>query len=238
MMRFDHYTERAQDATMRAYQILQRYNHNQVDVEHLMLALLEQPDGLVSELMERMNADIEGAKERLDQVLQSSPKVSIYGGGTGQVFITPKVKRVLDQANQEASGLKDEYISTEHLFLAIAAERGTPSEKILREMGVTRDRILDAIKELRGGQHVTNPHAESQYRVLEKYSRNLTQLAHERKLDPVIGRDAEILRVIQILSRRTKKNRHRGRARDPFRQERGPARPGQHGRRLALPRRL
>jgi ATP-dependent Clp protease ATP-binding subunit ClpC len=113
---------------------------------------------------------------------------------------------VLDQANKEASGLKDEYISTEHLFLAIAAERNTPSEKILRELGVSRDRILDAIKELRGGQRVTSPRAESQYRVLEKYSRDLTQLAHERKLDPVIGRDAEILRVIQILSRRTKNN--------------------------------
>jgi ATP-dependent Clp protease ATP-binding subunit ClpC len=206
MMRFDRYTERAQDATMRAYEILQRYNHNQVDVEHMLLALLEQPEGVVSQLMDTMGSDIEAVKDRLDQVLQSSPKVSIYGGGTGQVFITPRVKNVLDQANKEASALKDEYISTEHLFLAIASERDTPSDKILREAGVTKERISDAIKELRGGQRVTNPRAESQYRVLEKYSRDLTQLAHEGKLDPVIGRDGEILRVIQILSRRSKNN--------------------------------
>jgi ATP-dependent Clp protease ATP-binding subunit ClpC len=206
MMRFDRYTERAQDATMRAYEILQRYNHNQVDVEHMLLALLEQPEGLVSQLMETMGADVEGVKDRLDQVLQASPKVSIYGGGTGQVFITPRVKRVLDQANKEASALKDEYISTEHLFLAIASERNTPSDKILREVGVTKERINDAIKEIRGGQRVTSPRAETQYRVLEKYSRDLTQFAHEGKLDPVIGRDGEILRVIQILSRRSKNN--------------------------------
>jgi ATP-dependent Clp protease ATP-binding subunit ClpC len=206
MMRFDRYTERAQDATMRAYEILQRYGHNQVDVEHLLLALLEQPDGVVSQLMDKLGVDIETVKGRLDEVLRASPKASIYGGGTGQVFITPRVKRALDQANKEAGSLKDEYISTEHIFLAIASERGTPSDRILRDAGVTKQRIYDAIKEVRGGQRVTSPRAESQYRVLEKYSRDLTLLAREGKLDPVIGRDREILRVIQVLSRRTKNN--------------------------------
>jgi ATP-dependent Clp protease ATP-binding subunit ClpC len=206
MMRFDRYTERAQDATMRAYEILQRYGHNQVDVEHMLLALLEQPEGVVSQIMEKLEVDVELVKERLDEVLRASPKASIYGGGAGQVFITPRVKRVLDQANKEAASLKDEYISTEHIFLAIATERGTPADRILRDNGVTKERIYDAIKEVRGGQRVTSPRAESQYRVLEKYSRDLTQLAYEGKLDPVIGRDKEILRVIQILSRRTKNN--------------------------------
>jgi ATP-dependent Clp protease ATP-binding subunit ClpC len=206
MMRFDRYTERAQDATMRAYEILQRYGHNQVDVEHILLALLEQPDGVVSQIMEKLGADVELVKSRLDEILKASPKAAIYGGGTGQVFITPRVKRVLDQANKEASELKDEYISTEHIFLAIASERGTPSDRILRDNGVTKQRIYDAVKEVRGGQRVTSPRAESQYRVLEKYSRDLTTFAHEGKLDPVIGRDKEILRVIQVLSRRTKNN--------------------------------
>ncbi len=206
MMRFDRYTERAQDATMRAYEILQRYGHNQVDVEHILLALLEQPDGVVSQIMEKLGADVELVKSRLDEILKASPKAAIYGGGTGQVFITPRVKRVLDQANKEASELKDEYISTEHIFLAISSERGTPSDRILRDNGVTKQRIYDAVKEVRGGQRVTSPRAESQYRVLEKYSRDLTEFAHEGKLDPVIGRDKEILRVIQVLSRRTKNN--------------------------------
>jgi len=206
MMRFDRYTERAQDATMRAYEILQRYGHNQVDVEHMLLALLEQPDGVVSQIMDKLGADQEMVKSRLDEVLRASPKAAIYGGGTGQVFITPRVKRVLDQANKEAAALKDEYISTEHIFLAIASERGTPSDRILRDAGVTKQRIYDAIKEVRGGQRVTSPRAESQYRILEKYSRDLTSMAREGKLDPVIGRDREILRVIQVLSRRTKNN--------------------------------
>jgi ATP-dependent Clp protease ATP-binding subunit ClpC len=206
MMRFDRYTERAQDATMRAYEILQRYSHNQVDVEHMLLALLEQPEGVVSQIMETLGADVEMVKQRLDEVLRASPKASIYGGGAGQVFITPRVKRVLDQANREASALKDEYISTEHIFLAIASERGTPADRLLRDSGVTKQRIYDAIKEIRGGRRVTSPRAETQYKVLEKYSRDLTQLAREGKLDPVIGRDKEILRVIQVLSRRTKNN--------------------------------
>ena len=204
MMRFDRFTERAQDAAMRAYEILQRYNHNQVDVEHLLLALLEQPEGLVSDIMERLGVDTEMVQGRLDDVLRASPKAAIYGGGAGQVFITPRVKRVLDQANREASNLKDEYISTEHIFLSIASERGTSADRILRDNGVTKQRIYDAIKDIRGGQRVTSPRAESQYRVLEKYSRDLTQFARESKLDPVIGRDKEILRVIQVLSRRTK----------------------------------
>ncbi|MFN2129292.1 MAG: ATP-dependent Clp protease ATP-binding subunit [Anaerolineae bacterium] len=205
-MRYDRFTERAQDAAMRAQEILMRYSHNQIDVEHLLLALLEQPEGVVPEIMETLGADVEMVKRRLDEILRASPKASIYGGGAGQMFITPRVKRVFDQANREASSLRDEYISTEHIFLAIAGERGTPTDRLLRDNGVTKQRIYDAIKEIRGGQRVTSPRAETQYRTLEKYSRDLTQLAFDGKLDPVIGRDKEILRVIQVLSRRTKNN--------------------------------
>ncbi|MEN9562784.1 MAG: hypothetical protein RIR73_1028, partial [Chloroflexota bacterium] len=138
--------------------------------------------------------------------LRASPKANIFGGGAGQIFITPRVKRIIDLANEEANRLKDEYISTEHIFLAILTERNTPAARILESAGLSRDRVYDAIQDLRGGQRVTDPQAETKYRTLEKYSRDLTQLAREGKLDPVIGRDKEILRLIQILSRRTKNN--------------------------------
>jgi ATP-dependent Clp protease ATP-binding subunit ClpC len=206
MMRFDRFTERAQDAANRSIEILQRYGHNQVDTEHLLLALLEQPDGVVPQILEKLNADVNVMRGKLEDILKQSPKAAIYGGGTGQVFITPRVKRVLDLAQEEANRLKDEYISTEHLFLAISTERNTAAARLLSEAGVTRERINDTVKSIRGGQRVTDPGAESRYRTLEKYSRDLSALAKAGKLDPVIGRDDEILRVIQVLSRRTKNN--------------------------------
>ncbi len=135
MMRFDRFTERAQDAAVRAYEILQRYGHNQVDTEHMLLALLEQPDGVIPQMLEKMSVDQEAIRARLDEVLRASPKAAIYGGGAGQVFITPRVKRVVDLANEEANRLKDEYISTEHLFLAILSERRTAVARILAESG-------------------------------------------------------------------------------------------------------
>ncbi len=207
MMRLDRFTERAQDAAQRAVEIMTRYGHTQVDIEHILLALLEQPEGVIPQILERLGVDADYVQQRLDDVLRASPKAGIYGGGgVGQVFITPRVKRVLDRANDEANRLKDDYISTEHLFLAIASERNTPVARIIRESGVTKERIYDAIKEVRGGQRVTDRRAETRYRILEKFSRDLTLMAREGKLDPVIGRDDEILRVIQILSRRTKNN--------------------------------
>jgi ATP-dependent Clp protease ATP-binding subunit ClpC len=206
MMRFDRFTERAQEAAQRAAEIIQRYGHNQIDTEHILLALIEQPEGVISQILEILKVDPASLEERLDYILRTSPKASIFGGGAGQIFITPRVKRIVDLANEEANRLKDEYISTEHLFLAILSEKNTPAARLLESSGVTRDRVLDAIIQLRGGQRVTDPQAENRYRTLEKYSRDLTQFAREGKLDPVIGRDNEILRVMQILSRRTKNN--------------------------------
>lgn len=207
MLRFDRFTERAQDAAARAYEILQRYGHNQVDTEHILLALLEQTDGVIPTILERLGVDISLMRARIDEILRQNPRTAaIYGGGTNQVFITPRVKRVIDLANDEANRLRDEYISTEHIFLAILNERNTAVAKILADLNITRDRVSDAIKDIRGGQRVTDPQAESRYRTLEKYSRDLTQIALMGKLDPVIGRDAEILRLIQVLSRRTKNN--------------------------------
>jgi ATP-dependent Clp protease ATP-binding subunit ClpC len=205
-MRFDRFTERAQDAAARAYEIVQRFRHTQVDTEHLFLGLLEQNEGAIPQLLEELNVDIDAIRDRLTAELENSPKVAVYGGGVGQIYYTPRIRTILDLADGEANRLKDEFISTEHIFLAILSERNTPTARIIKEFGITRERVLDAIKGVRGGQRVTDRQAESRYRTLEKYSRDLTQLAKDNRLDPVIGRDSEILRVIQVLSRRTKNN--------------------------------
>ncbi len=153
-----------------------------------------------------LKIDANALAERLDYILRTSPKASIFGGGAGQIFITPRVKRIIDLANEEANRMKDEYISTEHIFLAILSERNTPAARLLECAGISRERVNDSIQQMRGGQRVSDPQAETRYRTLEKYSRDLTQQAREGKLDPVIGRDMEIQRVMQLLSRRTKNN--------------------------------
>ena len=207
MLRFDRFTERAQDAAARAYEILQRYGHTQVDTEHILLALLEQADGVVPQILGRLSVDMRALRSRVDDILRQSPRTAtIYGQGANQVFITPRLKSLIDRANEEANRLRDEYISTEHIFLALLTERNTAVSKMMADYSITRDQIADAVKDLRGGQRVTDPQAESRYRTLEKYSRDLTRMAQAGKLDPVIGRDSEILRVIQVLSRRTKNN--------------------------------
>ncbi len=206
MMRFDRFTERAQEVAQRAAELIQRYGHTQIDTEHILLALLEQPQGAVPQILDVLRVSTEALIQQVDHVLRTTPKANIFGGGAGQIFITPRVKRIIDMANQEANRLQDEYISTEHLFLAILNERNTPAATLLSSAGITKPRVYEAIQQVRGGQRVTDRRAESRYRALEKYSRDLTQLAREGKLDPVIGRDGEILRVIQVLSRRTKNN--------------------------------
>jgi len=205
-MRFDRFTERAQEAATRAAEIIQRYGHNQIDAEHILLAMIEQPQGVVSQILEILKVEPGVVAERLDNILRTTPKANIFGGGSGQIFITPRVKMIVDHANAEANRLGDEYISTEHLLLAILSEKNTQLARMLEELGLNRQRVLDAVNELRGGQKVTDPKAESRYRTLEKYSRDLTAMARSGKLDPVIGRDTEILRLIQILCRRTKNN--------------------------------
>ncbi len=208
-MRFDRFTEKAQEAAMRAYEILQRYKHTQVDTEHVFLALMEQSDGAVVQILGKLGVSAVTIAQKLEAVLEAAPRTGAmpYGATpTAQVFITPRLKRVMDVANDEAKKLKDEYISTEHIFLGIASERNTPSANILREAQISKEQIYAAIEELRNGQRVTEPNAETKYRVLEKYGRDLTQAAREGKLDPVIGRDAEVLRVLQVLCRRTKNN--------------------------------
>ncbi|MEZ4555240.1 MAG: Clp protease N-terminal domain-containing protein [Caldilineaceae bacterium] len=209
MMRFDKFTEKAQEAAMRAYEILQQYKHTQVDTEHVFLALVQQSDSAVPQIFEMLAVPVDGIARKLETVLQSAPGTNMgaYGSApTAQVFITPRLKRVMDVANEEAKRLNDEYISTEHILLAIASERNTASANILREANITKEQIYQTIEELRNGKRVTEPNAESKYRVLAKYGHDLTQAAIDGKLDPVVGREPEVLRVMQVLCRRTKNN--------------------------------
>ena len=207
MIGFDRFTERAQEAATRAYEIMLRYQHSQLDSEHILLALLEQSDGIVVAILGELDVDTEAIRHRLDDVLKAGPR----GSGSGamqpqQVYITPRVKRLMDRSNDEASRLNDEYISTEHLFLAILSEKDSAAASILVDAGVTYDAFSKALAEYRGGRRVTSPTAETHFKTLEKYSRDLTRLAQEDRLDPVIGRDEEVMRVLQVLSRRTKNN--------------------------------
>ncbi|MCB0072867.1 MAG: AAA family ATPase, partial [Caldilineaceae bacterium] len=194
---------------MRAYEILQQYKHTQVDTEHVFLALVQQSDSAVPQIFEMLAVPVDGIARKLETVLQSAPGTNMgaYGSApTAQVFITPRLKRVMDVANEEAKRLNDEYISTEHILLAIASERNTASANILREANITKEQIYQTIEELRNGKRVTEPNAESKYRVLAKYGHDLTQAAIDGKLDPVVGREPEVLRVMQVLCRRTKNN--------------------------------
>jgi len=205
-MQSNRFTQQAQEALQRAQELLSELRHNQLDTEHIFLALLQQPDGLVPKVLEKLGADAEMMRRRLRDALDRAPKVSQTYGGQMQIYLTPRAQRILQGAVEEANRLKDEYIGTEHLFLAIAAERDGPSARALRDFGVDQEKIYQALQSIRGTQRVTDPNAESKYQVLEKYSRDLTALARAEQLDPVIGRDEEIRRVMQILSRRTKNN--------------------------------
>ncbi len=209
MMQFERYTRQAQDALMRAYEILQRFQHSQADTEHLLLALLEQNDGMVRRLLQVIKADADALMRDLNAMLERAPKTggpTMRVGIPGQIYITPRLHRVNQAANAEADRLGDQYISTEHLFLAILDERNTPSARLLAQHNISKDAVKRAIDDLRKGKTVNDPNAEENMQVLAKYARDLTALAAKDKLDPVIGREAEIMRLIQVLSRRTKNN--------------------------------
>ncbi|MEO0156252.1 MAG: AAA family ATPase, partial [candidate division WOR-3 bacterium] len=203
-MRFDKFTQKAQDSIALAQEILDEYAHQELDVEHIFLALLRQEDGLVPKILKKMDIMPDLVQRRLESSLDLRPKV--YGGATAQIYITPRTKKLVSLAQAEAQRMKDEYVGIEHLFLAIAEETEGEVVKILREFGITKEKIYQALQIIRGSQRVTDQDAESKYMALERYARDITALAKQGKLDPVIGRDQEIKRVIQILSRRTKNN--------------------------------
>ncbi|TLY20777.1 MAG: ATP-dependent chaperone ClpB [Nitrospirae bacterium] len=202
-MRFDRLTVKSQEALAEAQRIAERAGHQQIDVEHLALALVRQKDGLTPGLLNKLGTDPTIIAGELEQELKRVPQVS--GSRAGQVTITSRLNDVFSGAEQEAERLKDDYISTEHLLLAIM-DVGGVGAGVFKRHGATKDRIYSALTAIRGSQRVTDQEPEEKFQALAKYSRDLTDLARKGKLDPVIGRDEEIRRVIQVLSRRTKNN--------------------------------
>jgi len=194
-------TEKSQEALVASQQTARELGHAQIDVEHLAAALVDQPGGIVSSVLTALGVQPAQLSTGLATELQRQPKVS----GNVQIGASPRLGRVLQQAQKEATSLGDEFVSTEHLLLAMTADQGFTGSALQR-LGVTRERVLNALKDVRGNQRVTDQNPEGKYQVLEKYGRDLTDLARKGKIDPVIGRDEEIRRVIQVLSRRTKNN--------------------------------
>ena len=201
-MRLDKLTTKSQEALQRAQGLAEKRNHQAIDVEHLLFALLGQPEGVAISLLQKLGVPLNALTDRLQKALDRLPQVT---GDAGQIYVTPRLKKTIEQAESEAESLKDEYVSAEHLLLAMARDGGEAG-KFFKEQGVTREKILNALVGIRGGQRITDPNPEEKYQALEKYGRDLTDLARKGKLDPVIGRDDEIRRVIQVLSRRTKNN--------------------------------
>ena len=197
-------TEKSQEAIRHAQALATQHGNQQVDVEHLMLALLEQEGGLVPSILLRADVPLDSLHRSLADELDKLPKVT-GTGATDQVYVTSRLNRLMTEAEAQAKRLKDDYVSVEHLLLAAAEDKGATG-RLLRSAGLSQDRLMKALAEVRGNQRVTSPTPESTYEALEKYGRDLTKLAAKGKLDPVIGRDEEIRRVIQVLSRRTKNN--------------------------------
>ena len=204
-MDINRFTQKAQEAISSAQTKAARYGHQQVDVEHVLASLLDQEGGLTSSILGKLSVDTGALKRRVEQELERMPRVSGGGGSVEQIYVTGRLNRLLAQAEEEAKKLKDDYISIEHVILAITDDSGAAG-RILKEFGVTREQLARALKEIRGNQRVTSQNPEATYEALEKYGRDFTKLAAQGKLDPVIGRDEEIRRVIQVLSRRTKNN--------------------------------
>ena len=202
-MRPERFTEQARETLAASQELVRRYGHTQWDVEHILMALLEQESGLTSDILEKLGVDVAAVKGRVGASLEGAPKVAYEAG---QIYATPRIARLLESAEREADRLKDEFIGTEHLLVAIAGEGQGDAVTILNEFGVDQEKIYRALQDIRGSHRVDDPRAESKYRSLEKYGRDLTELARQGKLDPVIGRDDEIKRVMQILTRRTKNN--------------------------------
>ncbi len=204
-MDINRFTEKAQQALQSAQGIAVRRGHQQIDAEHLLLALLEQEPGLAVSILRKADVDTGALRQRVERELDKVPRVSTVSGDEDRAYLSGRLNRLLTRAEDEAKQFKDDYVSVEHLLLALTEDSG-PAGRLLKDAGATRDRLMSALQEVRGSQRVTTQNPEATYEALEKYGRDLTQLARQGKLDPVIGRDEEIRRVIQVLSRRTKNN--------------------------------
>jgi ATP-dependent Clp protease ATP-binding subunit ClpB len=204
MMRFDKFTIKSQELIQSAQALASRYNHQQIESEHLLAAMLEEPDGIAGAILRKLGVSPAEIGREIAGALEKLPRVS--GGGVSENYLSPRAKAVLEATFIEATRMKDEYVSIEHIFLAVAEEKQGKAATILSRAGITRDSILKVLLEIRGTQRITDPNPEDKYQALEKFSRDLTDLARRGKVDPVIGRDEEIRRIVQVLSRRTKNN--------------------------------
>jgi ATP-dependent Clp protease ATP-binding subunit ClpB len=201
-MRIDRFTSKMQEGLQEGQSLASQLQHQELTLEHLLLALLRQQDGLARPLLEKLNVKISDVERALERELARRPKVS----GAAEQYLNPDLNNVLNQAENEMTRLKDEYLSVEHFILALIDRPKTPAGRILQGLGVTRESVMKALQGLRGSQRVTDQNPEGKYQTLEKYGRDLTAAARQGKIDPVIGRDNEIRRVMQVLSRRTKNN--------------------------------
>jgi ATP-dependent Clp protease ATP-binding subunit ClpC len=202
-MRQERFTEQAQEAIQASQQLAMQFKHSQWDVEHILLALLLQQQGLVGDILKELNVNVETIRDQVEAALEKTPKVAYE---TGQIYATPRIAQLMNRADEEAKRLKDEFISTEHLLIAMVSDDKGEAASILHGAGINQEKVYDALKKLRGSHRVDDARAESKYRSLQKYGRDLTEFARLGRLDPVIGRDEEIKRVMQILTRRTKNN--------------------------------
>src|SRR5213082_1515353 len=204
-MRIDRFTQKMQEALQAAQDVASQFNHQEITNEHFLSALLDQSDGITQPLLEKIGVPANRLRERLTGELERRPRVT---GAAVYIRLSNELRSVLDGAEKEMSKLKDEYTSAEHYLLALSAvpQSGIPAAKILKDLGVTRDKLMQALQQVRGSQRVTDQNPEGKYQTLEKYGRDLTELARRGKIDPVIGRDNEIRRIMQVLSRRTKNN--------------------------------
>jgi ATP-dependent Clp protease ATP-binding subunit ClpB len=203
-MQLDKFTVKSQEAIQTAHNTAQQFGNQEMQPEHLLKAILEQPEGVVVPVLQKMGVEPSTVLAETNQLIDKLPKVS--GGGAGQSYMSQDFKKLLDQAFKSATSMQDEYVSQEHLFMAILASANLAAAQMLNRLGISSDGFLQALTTIRGNQRVTDQYPEDKYQALEKYARNLTDVARQGKLDPVIGRDEEIRRIIQVLSRRTKNN--------------------------------
>jgi ATP-dependent Clp protease ATP-binding subunit ClpB len=203
-MRFDKFTLKAQEAIQASQQLAERFGHQQIEPEHLLRVILDEKEGVIPPLLGKIGAEPGTLIAALDDAIEKLPRVS--GGGTGQPYLSSRAKQVLDRSFSEADQMKDQYVSLEHILLAVLEEKAGESSKILSRAGITRDSVLKALVGIRGGQRITDQNPEDKYQALERFSKDLTAIAAKGDLDPVIGRDDEIRRIVQVLSRRTKNN--------------------------------
>jgi ATP-dependent Clp protease ATP-binding subunit ClpB len=203
-MRFDKFTLKVQEALQEAQTLAGSYGHQSVDPEHLLVSFLKQEEGIIGAILNKLAINPQQIEQELTKYLQKQP--SVQGAAAGQVYLSSKLNKLLDKALTEAAQLKDEYVSAEHVLIVIAEDKEGQAGKILRKAGVTKESIFKVLVEIRGNQRVTDPNPEGKYQALERYAKDFNELARKGSFDPVIGRDEEIRRIMQVLSRRTKNN--------------------------------